>query len=326
MDVEQSPIWRQHKLKVQREGFSDIQWRSGILQLKSRQVTFQLAWNLWRWKTILTRRHSTGQVVRLSQFKKGSSSGEHVGKSLCPGHEQSSDPACSRVRGGGGAGQAGAAGGRGEGDGHRVLSGLQLVAGRAPPHPVHQRAPLGESAHMSTGTGHGVGGPFNLRKLFPLVWDSSSFLVPPSLQVIETLLFSTFVSWKTFFPLVRDDSHCTYTFITGETSTLCTYTFITGETSTLWFVFDARQKLSENSAQIFVVFLITSLWNLTLFNMKYFQEHHEQKLLLIWQSLFYYRIKDNIQLLRESEQKQRNREIRLDLFQEQSSTFKVTLI
>nr|XP_019961708.1 PREDICTED: uncharacterized protein LOC109641635 [Paralichthys olivaceus] len=33
--------------------------------------------------------------------------------------------------------------------------------------------------------------------------------------VIETLLFSTFVSWKTFFPLVRDDSRCTYTFITG---------------------------------------------------------------------------------------------------------------
>lgn len=37
-----------------------------------------------------------------------------------------------------------------------------------------------------------------------------------TLQVIETLLFSTFVSWKTFFPLVRDDSNCTYTFITGD--------------------------------------------------------------------------------------------------------------
>ncbi|XP_028305888.1 uncharacterized protein LOC114465222 [Gouania willdenowi] len=33
--------------------------------------------------------------------------------------------------------------------------------------------------------------------------------------VVETLLFSTFVSWKAFFPLVRDDSDCTYTFITG---------------------------------------------------------------------------------------------------------------
>lgn len=37
-----------------------------------------------------------------------------------------------------------------------------------------------------------------------------------SLQVLETLLFSTFVSWKAFFPLVRDDSDCTYTFITGQ--------------------------------------------------------------------------------------------------------------
>lgn len=34
--------------------------------------------------------------------------------------------------------------------------------------------------------------------------------------MIETLLFSTFVAWKTFFPLVRDDSSCTYTFITGQ--------------------------------------------------------------------------------------------------------------
>uniref|UniRef100_H3CTV3 Uncharacterized protein n=1 Tax=Tetraodon nigroviridis TaxID=99883 RepID=H3CTV3_TETNG len=33
--------------------------------------------------------------------------------------------------------------------------------------------------------------------------------------VMETLLFSTFVSWKVFFPLVRDDCSCTYTFITG---------------------------------------------------------------------------------------------------------------
>ncbi|XP_075995030.1 peroxisomal trans-2-enoyl-CoA reductase [Genypterus blacodes] len=33
--------------------------------------------------------------------------------------------------------------------------------------------------------------------------------------VIDTLLFSTFVSWKVFFPLVRDDPNGTYTFITG---------------------------------------------------------------------------------------------------------------
>lgn len=32
---------------------------------------------------------------------------------------------------------------------------------------------------------------------------------------METLLFSTFVSWKAFFPLVRDDGNSTYTFITG---------------------------------------------------------------------------------------------------------------
>lgn len=45
--------------------------------------------------------------------------------------------------------------------------------------------------------------------IFPFLWN---------LQVIETLLFSTFVSWKAFYPLVRDDSNCTYTFITGEAS------------------------------------------------------------------------------------------------------------
>ncbi|KAJ8281231.1 hypothetical protein GJAV_G00065080 [Gymnothorax javanicus] len=33
--------------------------------------------------------------------------------------------------------------------------------------------------------------------------------------VLETLTLSTFVSWKAFFPLVRDDPSCTYTFITG---------------------------------------------------------------------------------------------------------------
>ncbi|KAJ8271960.1 hypothetical protein COCON_G00108190 [Conger conger] len=33
--------------------------------------------------------------------------------------------------------------------------------------------------------------------------------------VLETLILSTFVSWKTFFPLVKDDPSCTYTFMTG---------------------------------------------------------------------------------------------------------------
>ncbi|XP_068595239.1 peroxisomal trans-2-enoyl-CoA reductase [Brachionichthys hirsutus] len=47
------------------------------------------------------------------------------------------------------------------------------------------------------------GGPPHTQTLKELHW------------VMETLLFSTFVSWKAFFPLVRDDSACTYTFITG---------------------------------------------------------------------------------------------------------------
>uniref|UniRef100_A0A9J7XQX9 Si:dkey-238o13.4 n=1 Tax=Cyprinus carpio carpio TaxID=630221 RepID=A0A9J7XQX9_CYPCA len=47
------------------------------------------------------------------------------------------------------------------------------------------------------------GGPPHSQPLKELHW------------VIETLLFSTFVSWKAFFPLVRDDPNCTYTFITG---------------------------------------------------------------------------------------------------------------
>lgn len=48
------------------------------------------------------------------------------------------------------------------------------------------------------------------------IYDYLLFDLFVILQVIETLLFSTFVSWKAFFPLVRDDSNCTYTFITGE--------------------------------------------------------------------------------------------------------------
>lgn len=47
------------------------------------------------------------------------------------------------------------------------------------------------------------GGPPHTQTLKDLHW------------VIETLLFCTFVSWKAFFPLVRDDPSCTYTFITG---------------------------------------------------------------------------------------------------------------
>ncbi|XP_077371649.1 uncharacterized protein LOC144015493 [Festucalex cinctus] len=47
------------------------------------------------------------------------------------------------------------------------------------------------------------GGPPHTQTLKDLHW------------VIESLLFSTFVSWKAFFPLVREDSKCSYTFITG---------------------------------------------------------------------------------------------------------------
>ncbi|XP_007540346.1 uncharacterized protein LOC106941450 [Poecilia latipinna] len=47
------------------------------------------------------------------------------------------------------------------------------------------------------------GGPPHTQTLQDLHW------------VLDALLFSTFVSWKTFFPLVRDDPSCSYTFITG---------------------------------------------------------------------------------------------------------------
>lgn len=54
---------------------------------------------------------------------------------------------------------------------------------------------------------------------FPLVcfppFDCSKLILSVQ-QVIETLLFSTFVSWKAFFPLVKDDPNCTYTLITGK--------------------------------------------------------------------------------------------------------------
>ncbi|KAJ8343915.1 hypothetical protein SKAU_G00312440 [Synaphobranchus kaupii] len=47
------------------------------------------------------------------------------------------------------------------------------------------------------------GGPPHTQTLKELHW------------VLETLVLSTFVSWKAFFPLVRDDPRGTYTFITG---------------------------------------------------------------------------------------------------------------
>ncbi|KAM8750593.1 uncharacterized protein AB9X84_012426 [Acanthopagrus schlegelii] len=81
------------------------------------------------------------------------------------------------------------------------------------------------------------GGPPHTQTLKDLHW------------VIETLLFSTFVSWKTFFPLVRDDSNCTYTFITGgagEKLLMPGTGFLTvGAASTLAFCQVLREEYPE---------------------------------------------------------------------------------
>ncbi|KAK5923021.1 hypothetical protein CgunFtcFv8_000027 [Champsocephalus gunnari] len=67
--------------------------------------------------------------------------------------------------------------------------------------------------------------------------------------VVETLLFSTFVSWKAFFPLVRDDSSSTYTFITGgagEKLLMPGTGFLTvGAASTLAFCQVLREEYPE---------------------------------------------------------------------------------
>ncbi|XP_056138281.1 uncharacterized protein si:dkey-238o13.4 [Lampris incognitus] len=81
------------------------------------------------------------------------------------------------------------------------------------------------------------GGPPHTQSLKELQW------------VIETLLFSTFVSWKAFFPLVRDDSKCTYTFITGgagEKLLMPGTGFLTvGAASTLSFCQVLREEYPE---------------------------------------------------------------------------------
>ncbi|XP_040894252.1 uncharacterized protein si:dkey-238o13.4 [Toxotes jaculatrix] len=81
------------------------------------------------------------------------------------------------------------------------------------------------------------GGPPHTQSLKDLHW------------VIETLLFSTFVSWKAFFPLVRDDSSCTYTFITGgagEKLLMPGTGFLTvGAASTLAFCQVLREEYPE---------------------------------------------------------------------------------
>uniref|UniRef100_A0A4W5MDP9 Si:dkey-238o13.4 n=1 Tax=Hucho hucho TaxID=62062 RepID=A0A4W5MDP9_9TELE len=81
------------------------------------------------------------------------------------------------------------------------------------------------------------GGPPHNQTLKELHW------------VIETLLFSTFVSWKVFFPLVRDDPNCTYTFITGgagEKLLMPGTGFLTvGAASTLAFCQVLREEYPE---------------------------------------------------------------------------------
>ncbi|KAM3869904.1 uncharacterized protein ACN63O_004994 [Diretmus argenteus] len=81
------------------------------------------------------------------------------------------------------------------------------------------------------------GGPPHTQPLKELHW------------VMETLLFSTFVSWKAFFPLVRDDSSCTYTFITGgagEKLLMPGTGFLTvGAASTLAFCQVLREEYPE---------------------------------------------------------------------------------
>lgn len=52
-----------------------------------------------------------------------------------------------RLRGGSRAGEAGPAEGGGESHRHSFLSGLQLVAGRTPTHPVPERSTLGQYTH-----------------------------------------------------------------------------------------------------------------------------------------------------------------------------------
>ncbi|XP_047452698.1 uncharacterized protein si:dkey-238o13.4 [Mugil cephalus] len=86
------------------------------------------------------------------------------------------------------------------------------------------------------------GGPPHTQSLKDLHW------------VLETLLFSTFVSWKAFFPLVRDDSDSTYTFITGgagEKLLMPGTGFLTvGAASTLAFCQVLREEYPDVSCKL----------------------------------------------------------------------------
>ena len=84
-----------------------------------------------------------------------------------------------RFRGRGRGGEEGLVEVCGEGDGHRLLSGVQLVAGRAAAHPVSERAPLGESglpSHDLTCSFR----PIEVTSLCPLQLSLVSFVFAPS--------------------------------------------------------------------------------------------------------------------------------------------------
>ncbi|CAL8293183.1 unnamed protein product [Boreogadus saida] len=86
------------------------------------------------------------------------------------------------------------------------------------------------------------GGPPHTQSLKDLQW------------VIDTLLLSTFVSWKAFFPLVRDDPKCSYTFITGgagEKLLMPGTGFLTlGAASTLSFCQVLREEYPEVACKL----------------------------------------------------------------------------
>nr|XP_057931878.1 uncharacterized protein si:dkey-238o13.4 isoform X2 [Doryrhamphus excisus] len=95
------------------------------------------------------------------------------------------------------------------------------------------------------------GGPPHTQTLKDLHW------------VIESLLFSTFVSWKAFFPLVRDDANCSYTFITGgagEKLLMPGTGFLTvGAASALAFCQVLREEYPDLSCKLYQVIINTGV-------------------------------------------------------------------
>ncbi|XP_044126452.1 uncharacterized protein LOC122920788 isoform X1 [Bufo gargarizans] len=125
---------------------------------------------------------------------------------FCAGAAQGESSHRGRKRGLGAGGAGGGSGSgqqSGKGDRCGVLAGVQLVARRSTPYTVLTGAAEGTQAMR-----HAC--PESLE----LQLDTSS--EPPHEHgVLDTLLLSTFTSWKAFFPLVKDDPNGTYTFITG---------------------------------------------------------------------------------------------------------------